>query len=375
VKQIEDGRFKVLKTWIDPKTGRRVYRRQIVEGTQDDALRARGELRRETSSGAPSRPRFRAFADAWLSRRKKNLQPSTYDRYLHDVAHLNLTFGEWWVDAVDYDAIERWQAEAPYAPPTVNGWHRTMRLILDGAVRRGLLRTNPARELPVLAEGRTKGARGTALSAGELKAFVAAISDVEGVSSDVARAMHVLAWTGCRIGEVIALRWDDIVHGEFHIERSVWRGHEKTTKTDDPRRITIVAPLLAIIEEQRRWLLTEQHPGLASGLIFPAAPTQAAAGASRRAKAGRGEETLWFRSQSTLQEAVRAVCQAAGTPRVTPHSLRRTFEDLLREAGVEQLVRRAVAGWRSDRAQGIYATVRREDRDAAASAVIRLVLG
>ena len=61
-------------------------------------------------------------------------------------------------------------------------------------------------------------------------------------------------------------------------------------------------------------------------------------------------------------------------PRVSAQGLRRTFEDLLREAGVEQLVRRAVAGWRSEKAQGIYATVRREDRDAAADAVLKLVL-
>lgn len=44
---------------------------------------------------------------------------------------------------------------------------------------------------------------------------------------------------------------------------------------------------------------------------------------------------------------------------ISAHSLRRTWENLLREAGVEQLVRRSMAGWRSEKAQAIYATVNR----------------
>jgi len=37
----------------------------------------------------------------------------------------------------------------------------------------------------------------------------------------------------------------------------------------------------------------------------------------------------------------------------------------MREAGVDQLVRRALAGWRSEKAQAIYATVNKDERDAA----------
>ena len=178
-----------------------------------------------------------------------------------------------------------------------------------------------------------------------------------------------------RAGEIIALDWGRIVDGEFHVERSVGRdGVPKTDKTDDPRRITVVEPLAAILEEQRRWLLMQQHPGLASGLVFPGNPQQAKAGAARRKKKG-SSEVRWFRSQSTFQEAITVVCKKANVPRITPHSLRRTFENLTREAGVEALVRRAIHGWRSERTQGIYATVSREERDEAAKAVVRLVLG
>jgi hypothetical protein len=53
--------------------------------------------------------------------------------------------------------------------------------------------------------------------------------------------------------------------------------------------------------------------------------------------------------------------------------LRRTFENLTRLAGVDGMVRRAVAGWRSEEVQGIYAGVGREEREAAGAAMLRLV--
>jgi integrase len=380
-----DGRWLVLKTWIDPTTGRRKWRRKKVKGTMDEALAVRAALRnQEPNAREQSRPRFNAFAANWLERAKSKIEPSTFSRYTVDVANLSVEFGDWWVDAIDHDAIEKWQAEmsVQYAAPTINGWHRTLRLILDRALRRRIVHTNAAREVSTLPEGRTKGARGTALSAEQVKAFIDAIprcvrpekkrgeKQPEGITADIARALYVFAWTGMRAGEIVALSWSDIRDGEISVEHSVWRGTKKSDKTDDPRRITVVSPLVAILEEQRRWLLTSQHPGLESGLVFPANPQQANAGASRR----KGE-VLWFRSQSTFQDAIAYVCKAAKVPRISPHALRRTFEDLTRQAGVEQLVRRAIHGWRSERAQGIYATVTRDERDAAASAVVRLVLG
>ncbi len=181
----------------------------------------------------------------------------------------------------------------------------------------------------------------------------------------------VAAWTGMRKGELLALRWVDIVDGELRVERSVHKRSEKATKTDDPRRVTIVEPLKRVLSEQRQWLFTTQHPGLQSGLVFPASPRHAKAGASRRGV----DEVSWYRSSSVFHGPLGKVVDEAGIPAISMHSLRRTFENLQRKAGVEQLVRRAVSGWRTEEAQGIYATVDREDRDRAAAAVTEYVLG
>jgi integrase len=167
-----------------------------------------------------------------------------------------------------------------------------------------------------------------------------------------------------RRGELLALRWEDYVDGELRVERSVWRRQEKSTKTDDPRRIVVVKPLAEALAEQRHWLVASQHPGLSSGLVFPASPLQARAGATRRGT----DVVSWYRSPTIFKEPLRKVVDAAGITDISAH-MRRTWENLMREAGVDQL-----AGWRSEKAQAIYATVAKEERDAAGEAVVRLVL-
>lgn len=218
--------------------------------------------------------------------------------------------------------------------------------------------------------GRTKGRRGNALERDEFRRFIEEVPN-SGLSPDIARLLLTAAWTGCRKGELLALRWQDYVDGELRIERSVWHRHEKPTKTDDPRRVVVVEPLKEALAEQRRWLVAEQRPALVTGLMFPADPRHARAGSTRR-----GDDTLsWYRSMTVLDRPLQKVVEVSGVTPISLHSLRRTWENLLPSAGVDQLVRRSMAGWRSEGAQRIYATVNRSEREAAADALVDLVAG
>ena len=176
-----------------------------------------------------------------------------------------------------------------------------------------------------------------------------------------------------RRGELFALKWSDYVDGELRVERSVWRRHEKSNKTDDPRLVVVVEPLAEILATQRRWLIARQHEGLSSGLVYPASEIHARVGAARRG----ADHPSWFRAPEVLYKPLRKVWDEGGDrlPEFSAHALRRTFENLQRLAGVDGLVRRAVAGWRTEEAQAIYASVGREERDSAAAAVLGLVTG
>lgn len=374
--QLGPNRFLVIARWMDA-TGRRRKRERVFNGRLGEAVALQEQLKGSPPKKRPSRQRFGDFATRWMRNRRQSSKPlaeSTKARYELSLAHLIVAFGNYWVDAIDDLAVEDWQEAAARdnSPYTVNGWHRLFRLVLDRAVREKLLPANPARQVPALSEPRTKGRRGTSLEVEEFRRLLVAVDELSGVpkvgiAPDIARHILALAWVGARMGESLAWRFTDIVDGELRIERSVWHRHEKATKTDDPRRVTIVEPLRHVFEEQRLWLMRMQHPGLESGLIFPARPQNAKAGAARRS----ADEVSWYRSHSLLTKPLARVVERAGIPAISPHSFRRTCEDLQRNAGVNALVRRAQSGWRTEDAQAIYANVPRSERDAAA----RIFLG
>ncbi len=380
ISKIGPGRFLIRLQWVDQRTGKKRKKECMLEGTVEEALSLQLQLRAKktqelTAIPCDSRMKFRDFAVRWMKKHKtlRRLSPSTQTRYLLELAHMNLKFGDWWIDQVDVEAIEQWQMELlkKYAPQTINTWFRTFRLIMERAVRDGLIPRNTARDVPSLPEKRTTGVRGRSLTPKEFSKFIeiCSLEDYTRVPEDVRRHLLLIAWTGMRTGEALALRFEDIKEHEIHIQRSVWRGQVKSTKTDDPRRVAMPQPLIELIAQQKTWLDATQHPGRPSGLIFPAVEAQSKGALAR----GATTEIRWFRAKSTLLKAIAIVCEDAGLQRISPHSLRRTFEDLLREAGVEQMVRRAVAGWRTEKAQGIYATVGSKDRQAAAWAMETLV--
>jgi len=401
IRQDGPGRFLVCVTWIDPRTGRR-RKREVVTATLAEAVTKKEELKGSSPTESVTRQRFDDFGVQWMQVHGHRLAPSTRERYAEALAHATVPLGDIFADALqpaDIRLMVSKQLKRGYAPTTVNARLRVLRVVLDDLVEDGVLPTNPARVVKAVPEGRTRGRRGRALLLDEFRLFISTVqkmatkkpaekkpaetptkkqpSEKTGkkktesrLAEDVARLLLTAAWTGMRRGEILALRWEDYVDGELRVERSVWRRQEKSTKTDDPRRIVVVKPLAEALAEQRRWLVASQHPGLSSGLVFPANPLQARAGAKRRGT----DEVSWYRSPTIFKEPLRKVVDAAGITDISAHSLRRTWENLMREAGVDQLVRRALAGWRSEKAQAIYATVAKEERDAAGEAVVRLVL-
>ncbi len=260
------------------------------------------------------------------------------------------------------------------APETANSRLRTLRVALEPLVNQGVLPLNPARKVRTLSTGPTQGRRGTAYNAEELSKFIATtqrMKETRTESEDVCRMALVLALGGMRRCECMALKWEDWQKGELYIRHSVTEREEGPTKTDDPRKIAIIGILAEVLQEQKAWLDAIEHLGRVSGLIFPASPRHARAGASRRG----ADEVSWYRSPSVLDKPLRRIAMAAQLPEVSNHSFRRSYENLLRQSGVDDLVRRSLAGWRTDTAQAIYAGIDPSERIEAAKRLDRLLIG
>lgn len=374
---VQDGpdRYLVCARWTDPQTGRR-RKKEKVATTLAEAVMYKEQLPGATLLQVrPTRQRFADCVEQWVEVHVELLAESTQERYIGALAHATVAFGNWYVDAIKPSDIRLWHRTKAkgLSNATVNSWLRVLRVVFDNAVEDGVLEINPARAVKVLPEGRTKGRRGTSLDLEEFRRFLNALDLMSGksLSEDVARLTKFIAWTGVRKSEALAIKWDDLIDGELHVLRSVSRRSEKSTKTDDPRRITVVPPLAAALDEQKSWLRRTGHAGLFSGLIFPASPRHAKAGATRRDV----DEVSWYRSKSVLDEPLRRVARSAEVPEISAQSLRRTWENLARKAGIDQLVRRTMAGWRTEKAQAIYAQSDRSEREEAGKAFIKLVMG
>lgn len=67
--------------------------------------------------------------------------------------------------------------------------------------------------------------------------------------------LEMTAATGCRRGEVLALRWLDIRHGTAFVDRSLCQTRDglvfKSTKTEEPRKVELPPSMVASLEAHR----------------------------------------------------------------------------------------------------------------------------
>ena len=145
---------------------------------------------------------------------------------------------------------------------------------LDLARKRGLIDTNPSKDA-----SRPKATRSKPYSPTreEVRAVLKAVAATD---PEVGAAALVLASTGMRRGEVMALRWCDLdekAH-EVHVAAAVSDGGpgiglvRKATKRSDWRDVPLTEAALAVIEAQRD-RLTERYGSAPKpvAFLFPAA--------------------------------------------------------------------------------------------------------
>jgi integrase len=136
----------------------------------------------------------------------------------------------------------------------------------------------------------------------------------------------LLGLTGLRWGEASALRWEDLkaykVEGgptlwALRVRRNNWKGIEVAPKTKGSSRdVPVPAIVVALLGAPRR------------GLMFP----------TRSGALHRG---------TPLRAVLTKACEAAEVTVITPHGLRRTFNDLARRVASREVVK-SVTGHATD---------------------------
>jgi integrase len=329
-------------------------------GTKREAEALREQLRTELheqgAAANPTRQRLEDFAESWLRSKRLRVKVSTANRYADALGHALPYLGALYVDAITVQDIEKWLAQvAPTAKaPTVNGWLRVVKTCVgDACVELGLpefvRRVKPLSEPPPQRHG---------LTPGQLRRLL------EVYDHDETRALiSALAFTGMRWGEAAALRWEDIDLSDqvITVQRAHYRGAVSVPKNGKPRQVPVCFTLKEELKAHRDRLTALRDPGWEAGWCFATV-----------GKRGPNKGKVRLRAPSSVEKPWRRVCEAASV-RATPHDLRRTFVDLLRQAGVDGIVEQAIVGHADDRMRGHYSTVRGTEAARAVDLAVRLV--
>ena len=322
------------------ETGKRRQRFETFTGSKKDADKRLTELLSlvdQQRLGISPKVTVGEYLERWLSDYASTKSPSTL-HYYTTMAHRYIAprVGNVQLGKVTPAHIVRLLAslrEAPrtdgkegkLSPSTVAGAYRTLRAALNAAVRWQLITRNPC-----------DGAQPPRVPRSEMKCFTVEearrfLDAAEQEGPMWAAFFAVLLQTGCRPGELRALRWEDVSldAGTLHIQRTAQRIPGQgivvgTTKTGSSRRpVALGTDVVALLRRQRAeqnaHRLTMGPLWANNDLVF-------------------ASEVGTYLDNKQMRVAFERICERAGVPRIRLYDLRHTSASLLLAAGVHPKV-------------------------------------
>jgi integrase len=142
------------------------------------------------------------------------------------------------------------QQDRPITPITIRKYHAVISAALSQAVRWGWIPANPARSvsLPTIVT-----IHKTVPTPGEVASLIRACTNQD---KQLGAFVLLAAISGCRRGELAALRWSDVEDDRIVVRRSVYlqdgASHLKATKTGRERIVSVGPRLRLLLREWRK---------------------------------------------------------------------------------------------------------------------------
>jgi Phage integrase family len=388
--RLKGGGFFVRARATDPRTGKELQLSQTLRGERvaiREAIEAQDRLRLDARDRIDGKTRSRTLWSAYAASlfeakvaERKIKSASSRRRWADTLTLLVPAFGMLYVDELRYadlvtwrDQLARWMRDGmpsrrkrdagknktvPLSPVTANGWISILKGICTAMKKHFELDRDPAEGLEYFDVPRKyTREQPNALSAQQASIFLAAMK----AQHPQHYAMVFLGFvTGARPSTLRPLRrsdpecdvlWDE---GVLLLRRSNSLGSEimDETKTALDQEIPLPPVAMRVLREHIAGL--EEGPMRQSAYLFPSL-------------------TGGMRSRSVLDKPFRAVLKMLRwTVKVTPRGMRRTFNDLARNAMVHDVVTRAISGHQTSRMQRHYSTAQREEMREAVGKVISL---
>ncbi len=330
-------------------------RRKTVYGkTRTEAAGKLAELQRQASTTgtipSPGRRTLNVLLDAWLEIKAPHLKPKTAHDYRHTCdRYIRPALGKTLLTRLEPARIERLLARHHAHPRTAQKVYLRLSQALALAVRWGWLASNPCDRVDA---PRYRAKRKTLWTPEQLRRFLDATRD-----HWLGALWTFLAYSGCRLGEALALTWQDVDLGAGRV---------------------VVCKAVQRIEGH--WVVSE--PKTQAGIRAITLPAEATEALRRQAerRLASGGGPLVFAAQrdgellahTTVQAAMRRACKRLGLPKVTPHGLRHLHASLLLAQGLPiPAVSQRLGHANSAVTMAIYAHALNKDDSAATAAIGR----
>lgn len=262
----------------DPLTGKRKQKRMRGFRTKKEAEAKLAEMVAQVERGTylePSKTTVGEYLQQWLEAHQVSVgakTAATYAQIVRDhivpyIGHIQLTKLKPIHIQQMYAAIlegeRRDKKQGRISPTTVKHIHATLRKALNDAVRWQLIPSNPANAVtPPKQEPRECRAAEETEIRKVLGAFEGTLLEMP---------VYLALTTGARLGEILALRWEDVdlASGVLYIRRALGRNpltgelEFKEVKTPKSRRAIEIGP--TTVERLRKWRVRQQEMRLAAG--------------------------------------------------------------------------------------------------------------
>ncbi len=205
-------------------------------------------------------PTFKEYADSWI----KNTVPATCKqstlRDYQDMLRIHVlpVFGDLKITDITRGKVKSFllgKLNNGLAVNTVKHYRNCLSGVFNLAIDDETIQANPAKQL---GKGflRTKDVKAdiNPLTSEELKVLLGAVSEH---FPEHFTLFLLLARTGMRIGEALALQWDDVDFDKRFIEvkRSYVRGRISTPKNSKTRRVDMSLQLAEALKAQKQWFM------------------------------------------------------------------------------------------------------------------------
>ena len=248
-----------VSVYVEMKDGtkKRILRRGFK--TQREAKKVESDLIFEYAQKSSDNPLFKDFADEFLERAKKLRKNSTV---IHLERNIRLYFKPHFKDKKMQDIKNKdivsfhdfLLGDLKLSVSTAKVAHGILSSIFNHAIRLEYININPCREVGNIDKKEDKRMAYWTLE--EFKQFLSVVDNLK------YRAFFLLMfYSGCRIGEILALEWKDInfENNTIHINKRVYDGEIDTPKTDSSiRTIKIPEHTTKAIKEYKNTLSVKE---------------------------------------------------------------------------------------------------------------------